>query len=74
MFASTNSSAEDLYDWYFVLDGLEKGIEAQFSCEAVPGFPVGIGGGGLTSRDSALHIFLRKAEITEEVTCGERGT
>jgi hypothetical protein len=53
---------------------LEKGIEAQFSCEAVPGFPVGIGGGGSTSRDSTLHVFLRKAEITDEMICGEKWT
>ena len=69
--ASANSAEEDLYDWYFVLDGLEKGVEAQEIGVVDPFVPVGVGGGGSTSRDSTLHILLRSAEITAEVNCKE---
>ena len=65
--ASANSSEEDLYDWYFVLDGFEKGVEAQESGVVNPLGPMGVGSGGTTSRDSKLHIFLSRAEVTDEV-------
>ena len=69
--ASANSTEEDLYNWYFVFDGLEKGVQAQEIGVADPFLPVGIGGGGSTSRDATLHILLRRAEITAEVNCND---
>ena len=62
----SNSVEEDLNDGYFVLDGLELGVDAQLSSEGGPLGPVGVAGGGAASRDSTLHVFLCKAEITAE--------
>ena len=65
--SGANASEEDLKHGYFILDGLEKGIDAQVSCVLDPFLPVGIGGGGSTSRDPALHFFMRSTEITAEL-------
>lgn len=55
-------------DGYFIFDGFEKGVEAQESGVLDPFGPVGVGGRGATSRDSKLHVFMRSAEITEEMS------
>ena len=39
-------------------------------CEEEPFVPVSVGGGGATRRDSTLHSFLRKAEVTAESSDG----
>ena len=44
--ASSDTLGENLEERYFVLDGLEYGVDAQFSCELGPLDPVGIGGAG----------------------------
>jgi hypothetical protein len=61
---------EDLKEWYFVFEGLEKGVDAQLICEHEPLLPGCVGGNGSTSRDSLLHCFLSSAIITVEVICG----
>ena len=61
-----NMPVEDLYDWYFVFDGFEKGVEAQESSVFSSLGPMGVGGSGSTHRYSVLHVFMRSAEITEE--------
>ena len=58
-----------MYDWYFVLDGLEKGVEAQVTGVVDPFSPVCVGGGGASSGDAMLDVFMRSAEITDEVSC-----
>ena len=73
-FSGSNSVQEDLYDWYFVFDGFEKGTEAQLIGVCGPELPVLVTGGGSTVRDAALNIFLSKAEITKEVVCCGRWT
>ena len=60
---------EDLKDGYFVLEGFEKGVEAQLICVLDPLGPVSSGGGGTTRSDSTADVFLRKAKITAEVSC-----
>ena len=67
----TNSLGEDLKDWNFVFEGLEKGVEAQFSCEGEPDVPDGVGIGGTTRSDSLRDCFLSSAEITAETICGD---
>ena len=72
--AVSNAVEEDLNDWYFVLDGFEKGVEAQLMRVVGPDLPVAIAGGGTAIRDSTLHVFLSSAEVTEEISCGGRWT
>jgi len=67
--ASSDALAKNLEERYFVLDGRAKGIQGQFRRELGPLGPMSVGGGGSTRRDSGLHGFLRKAEITAEVMC-----
>ena len=64
--ASSDTLGENLEERYFVLDGLEYGVDAQFSCELGPLDPVGIGGAGALRSDSLLHRVLRNAKITTE--------
>ena len=54
-------------DWYFVLDGVEKGVEAQVSGEQDPLIPLCVTGSGTASRDSLVDVVRRRAEITEEI-------
>ena len=63
------SAEEDLKHGYFILDDLEKGVEAQVSCVEDPLVPLRITGGGATNRDSLVDIVRCRAEITEEVIC-----
>ena len=68
-FSSTYSLCEDLLDWHFVLDGFEKGVEAQFRAVPLPYLPYRLGGLGSTYRDSGGNRFFRSAEITDETIC-----
>ena len=64
-----DSVEEDLENRYFVLDGLEKGVEAQFSCELGPFVPLGVAGGGTAKRDSGVDGFRCSAKIVDERIC-----
>lgn len=66
----SNSVEEDLNDGYFVLDPFEKGVEAHVRCVLDPFVVMGVGGGGSTRSNSALDVFLRKAEVAAEIICG----
>ena len=61
-------------DGYLVLDGFEKGTEAQVSCVEDPLVPLTITGGGAASRDSLVDVVRSKAEITHEVIGGRACT
>ena len=58
-----------MYDRYFVLDGFEKGVDAQCSGVLDPLVPVGVGGCGAASRDAKLHVLVRRAEVTDKISC-----
>jgi len=68
-FSSTYSLGKDLKEWYFVLEGLEKGVEAQVKGKSKPEVPGCVGAGGSTRRDSLLDCCLSKAEVTAETIC-----
>ena len=70
-FSDMNSEGKDLKHWYFVLEGLEKGVEAQLSCELSPLIPGSDGLGGITSSDSCLDCFLSSAEVMAESICSD---
>ncbi len=70
-FFDTHSEGEDLQHWFFVLEGLEKGVDAQLSCELGPLIPGSDGLGGITSSDSCLDCFLSSAEVTAESICSD---
>ena len=62
---------EDLKEGYFVLDGLEKGVEAQLICVLDPFVPLCITGGGASSRDSTVDVFRCSAEVAAERICDD---
>ena len=64
--STTYSSCKDRYAWYFVLEGLEKGVEAQCSTVLRPDPPCSLGGGGSTHSDSGGTRFLFSAQSTDE--------
>ena len=68
-FSRTNSFDEDLKDGNFVLEGLEKGVEAQLRGEVEPLLPRRDGGLGSTRRYSLGDCFLRSAESIAETNC-----
>jgi hypothetical protein len=61
-----NLDGKDFSEWYFVREGLEKGVEAQATGEVTPDGPSGNGAGGTTWRDSRFDCFLSSAEVTTE--------
>ena len=50
---------------------MEIGIDGHFKDEVFPYCPVGSDGGGSTRTDAGLDTFLRKAEVTAKMICGE---
>ena len=65
---------KNLEDRDLVLDGLEKGTEAQLRGEDCPLFPLTVTGGGAASRDALLDVFRRSAEVMVESIDGRTGT
>ena len=55
-----------MYVWYFVRDGLEKGVKGHEQTALPSTFPDGIGGLGSTISDSGSDRRLSSAEITAE--------
>lgn len=59
-FSDTNSEGKDLYHWYFVFKGLEKGVDAQLICELGPLIPGSDGLGWHYEQRLQLGLFLEQ--------------
>ena len=58
-FSDTNSVDEYLKDWKFILDGFDKGVEAQVFAEVDPFMPLSDASGGSTRSNSLGDCFRR---------------
>ncbi len=54
---------------YFVIEGLEKGVDAQVTGEGNPLIPCCGAAGCAARRDSREEGFLSNAEVTAETMC-----
>ena len=66
-FYNTNLVDEYLKDWNFVLEGFEKGLEAQVIAEVDPLLPLSDASGGSTRSNSVGDCFRINSKMIAEI-------